>query len=136
MTSNDFIGGTKDTIESLLAEGASGGITRELFDHDDHKTTSMVEFTIMPITEASDAAGLNMGEAVAQGKDVLDRMKLVSSMFQRIRGATDVSGTVTNNMKPLSAVWGPLLQKIKIFTELVDEIAEVREQIIGYIAGL
>jgi hypothetical protein len=81
----------------------------------------------MAITEASDAAGLNMGEAVAQGKDVLDRMKLMSSMFQRIRGAADVSGTVTNNIKPLSAVWGPLLQKIKIFTELVDEIAEVRE---------
>jgi len=131
MTGNDFIGGTKDTIESLLAEGASGGITRELFDHDGHKTTSMLEFTIMSITEASDAADLNMGEAVAQGKDVLDRMKLMPSMFQRIRGATDVSGTVTNNIKPLSAVWGPLLQKIKIFTELVDEIAEVRKQIIG-----
>ncbi|KIM90604.1 hypothetical protein PILCRDRAFT_1868 [Piloderma croceum F 1598] len=79
----------------------------------------------MSITEASDAAGLNIGEAIAQGKDVLPRMKLMPSMFQRIRGATDVSGTVTNNIKPLSAVWGPLLQNIKIFIELVDEIAEV-----------
>ncbi|KIM87374.1 hypothetical protein PILCRDRAFT_814882 [Piloderma croceum F 1598] len=121
--SDDFIGGTKDMIESLLAEGPV--ITRELYKHDalgnQHKTQIILEFMISAMPMASDA-GLNMEEAVAQGKDALDHMKLMSSSFEPIQGA---SVTVVTNISSLSDVWAPLLQKVKLFTKFVDTIAQV-----------
>jgi hypothetical protein len=129
--SDNFIGGTKDTIELLLAEGASRGtITRELSKYDAHgnqrKTKSIVEFTIVTISKATDAAGLNMEEAFTQWRDPFQNMKPIPSSSQRIQAAVDISTVTNNNIKSLSDVWDPLLQKIKLFSELVDAIAEVR----------
>jgi hypothetical protein len=146
MGSDDFIGGVKETVESLLAEGASGGlyllilallsnmspplvITRELYKHDaqgnQNQTQIIIEFTIVAISTASDAAGLNMKEAVAQGKNAIDQMTLAPLSVGQIQGAVDTSPTVIGNIKSMSNTWGPLLQKIKLFTELVDGIAKV-----------
>jgi len=126
--SDSLIGATNGTIESLLAEGTVGAISRYLFKYDDHgnqtRTQTIVEFTISKASKA--AAGLNMKQAVVQGKDALDHMKSApSSVVEPIQGATDASTTVTNNIKSVSDTWGPLLQKIKLFSELVDKIAEV-----------
>jgi hypothetical protein len=147
-----FIGGTNGTIESLLAEGAGGGqqclsyvgsiyhvtsppplaITRDLLKNDARgnqtRTQTIVEFTIMAIpTEAPDAAGLNMEQAVAQGRAAFDHMKSVQSSVDPIQEAINTSATVINNIKSVSDTWGPLLQKIKLFSELVDAIVEVRD---------
>ena len=139
-----FIGGTKEGIMSLLAEGASGGlyllvlslfsdsnpplaITRELYNHDadgnQRKTQTILEFTIVATSEASDAAELNTKEAT----NALDRMKPVQSSVEPIQRAIDISATVINNIKSVSDTWDPFLQKIKLFSELVDAIAEVRD---------
>ena len=68
-----------------------------------------------------------MKQAVVQGKDALDHMKSApSSVVEPIQGAIDTSTTVANSVKSVSDTWGPLLQKIKLFTELVDGIAKVR----------
>jgi hypothetical protein len=144
--SDDFIGGVQETVESLLAEGASGGlyllilalfskistplaITRELYEHDaqgnQNKTQIIIEFTIVAISKASDATGLDMKEAVAQGKAAIDQMKRAPLPVGQIQGAVDSSPTVIGNIKSMSNTWGPLLQKIKLFTELVDGIAKV-----------
>jgi hypothetical protein len=109
-----FIGGTKGGIESLLAEGASGGlhllvsalfansnpplaITRELCKQDaggnQRKTQTILEFTIVAISKESDVTELKMEEAVAQGKNALDRMKPVQSWVEPIQGAVDTSAT-------------------------------------------
>ena len=82
----------------------------------------------MAISKASDAAGLNMKEAVAQGKGAVDQMKLAPSSVGQIQGAVDTSATVISKVKSMSNTWGPLLQKIKLFTELVDGIAKVRHE--------
>jgi hypothetical protein len=66
-----------------------------------------------------------MEEAVAQGKDALVHMKLAPSSFEPIQGAVDTSVAVVANIKSLTTTWGPLLQKVKLFTELVDGIAHV-----------
>ena len=78
------------------------------------------------MSKASVAADLNMKEAVAQGKGAVDRMKLAPLSVGQIQGAVDTSATVIGNIKSMSNTWGPLLQKIKLFTELVDGIAKVR----------
>jgi hypothetical protein len=126
--SDDFIGGVKETVESLLAEGASGGlylpiltlfsdmslplvITRELYKPDaqanQYKTQIIIEFTIIAISKASAAADLNMKEAVAQGKAAVDRMRPASLSLRQIQGAVDTSVTVISNIKSMSNSWGP-----------------------------
>ena len=141
-----FIGVTKDTIEVLLVEGAAGrlyifmlnlfannqsflAITRELCKYDPHgnrrKTGIIIEFTITTTSKASDAAGLNMEEAVTQGKNALVHMKQAPSSFEPIQGAVDTSVAVKANIKSLSTTWSPLLLKVKLLSELVDGIAQV-----------
>jgi hypothetical protein len=77
------------------------------------------------MSKASDSAGLNIEGAVAQAKDALVHMKLAPSSFEPIQGAVDTSVAVVTNIKSLSNTWGPLLQKVKLFSELVDGIAHV-----------
>ena len=77
------------------------------------------------MSSASDSARLNMEEAVSQGKDALVHMKLAPSSFEPIQGAVDTSAAGVTNIKSLSTAWGPLLQKVKLFSELVDGIAHV-----------
>ncbi|KIM75554.1 hypothetical protein PILCRDRAFT_669545 [Piloderma croceum F 1598] len=97
-----LIGGTKDAIKLLLAEGAAGAMSK-----------------------ASDPAGLNIEGAVAQAKDALVHMKLAPSSFEPIQGVVDTSVVVVTNIESLSNTWGPFLQKVKLFSELVDGIAHV-----------
>ena len=52
-----------------------------------------------------------MEEAVAQGKDMIDRVKLIASTEQA-QAAIDVSANVVNELKSAAITWGPLLQKI------------------------
>ena len=75
----------------------------------------------MAIPKASDAARLNIEEAVAQGKAALDHMKPEPSSVEPIQKVIDI--------KSVSDTWDPLLQKIKIFSELVDLIMEVRKRV-------
>jgi hypothetical protein len=69
-----------------------------------------------------------MDEAAAQGKDALNLMKPGLSSFEPIQGVLDTSTTAVDTAKSVSNIWGPFLQKLKLFTELVDTIAEVRRR--------
>ena len=106
-------------------------VTRELSKFDalgnPCKTQTIIEFTITAVPKASDAGVLNMEEAITQQKDVLDSMIPAPSSVKPIQEAVNTSATVLNNIRSVSAIWGPLLQKIKLFSELVDSIAEVRD---------
>jgi hypothetical protein len=42
------------------------------------------------------------------------------------REAVDTSGTVINNTNSVSDVWDLLLQKVRLFSELVDVITKAR----------
>jgi hypothetical protein len=146
---DEFIGGTKDTVESLLAEAAAGGlcivfsplslnkyplsvITRKLCKYDSRgnqrNIQTIIQFTIAAVSNASnvDASGLNLKDAVAQAKDALDHIKQAPSSLEPIQGIVDASVTVLDNAKSLANIWGRLLQKVKLLTDLVDKIAEVR----------
>ena len=105
-------------------------ITRDLCEYDGHgnqrKTQTIIEFAIVATSKASDAAELDMEAAVTQGNDDLDRMKLIHPSFEPIEGVVGTSATGIDDIKSLSDTWGPLLQKIRLFSELVDTIAEVR----------
>ena len=66
-----------------------------------------------------------MEEAVAEAKDALVHMKLAPSSIETAEGAVNTSVAVVTHIKSLTTTWGPLLQKIKLFTEFVDGIARV-----------
>jgi hypothetical protein len=67
-----------------------------------------------------------MEEAITQQNNVLDSMIPAPLSTNQIQEA-DTSATGLTNIRSVSATWGPLLQKIKLFSELVDSIAEVRD---------
>lgn len=77
------------------------------------------------MSKASDAPGLNMEEAVAQGKDALIHMMVAPSSLKPIQGTGNTSVAIVTNINSLSNTWGLLLQKVKLFSELVDGIAHV-----------
>lgn len=106
-------------------------VTRELCKFNglgnSYKTQTIIELTIMAIPEASDAGVLNIKEAITQQKDVLDNVIPAPSSINQIREAVDTSAAGLTNIRSVSAHWGPLLQKIRLFSELVDSITEVRD---------
>ena len=69
-----------------------------------------------------------MEEAVAEAKDALAHRKLAPSPFEPMQGAVNTSVAVVANITSLATTWGPLLQKVKLFTELVDGIARVSDR--------
>ena len=106
-------------------------ISRELRKYDSCgnqcSTQVFIEFSIVTISQAANADGLNTSEAVTRGKEALDRMKPAPSPLEPIQGVTNASANVIDNIKSVSNSWDPFLQKVKLFTELVDTIAEVRD---------
>jgi hypothetical protein len=66
-----------------------------------------------------------MEEAVTQGKQALENMASTPSSVERVQKAVDASETVTDGVTSIVNTWGPLLDKLKIFTEIVDKISEV-----------
>lgn len=104
-------------------------ITRQLSNDEvhgnQHQTQMVLEFTIAMVSRASDAVTLNMEEAVKQGKVALDGMKQDPSAVNAIQGAVDNSAIVIDAINSVSGFWHPLVEKLKLFSELVDSIAEV-----------
>ena len=62
-----------------------------------------------------------MEAAVAEAKDALVHMKLAPSSIGPMQDAVAVAANTTS----LTTTWEPLLEKVKLFTELVDGIARV-----------
>jgi hypothetical protein len=66
-----------------------------------------------------------MEEAVEGAKNALARMTQAPSSIEPMQGAINTSVAVVANIRSLATTWGPLLEKVKLFTEFVDEIARV-----------
>jgi hypothetical protein len=71
---------------------------------------------------------LNVEHAVSQGKYAFLRMKRAPSLFGPIQGAVDTSVAVATSIESSSTIWGQLLQKVTLFTKLVDRIAQVSDR--------
>ena len=66
-----------------------------------------------------------MEEAVAEVNDARVHMNLAPSLIEPMQGVVNTSVAVVANIERLTTRWGPLLEKVKSFTEFVDEIARV-----------
>jgi len=106
-------------------------VTRELSTYDAngtlHKTGIIVKFMIARYASSCSAAAMQADEAVTQGKDAHAQMTSTSrALVPLMQGAFEVSTTIMSNIPTITSNWAPLLEKIKLFTEIVDKISEVR----------
>jgi hypothetical protein len=119
---DDYIGELKDTIEILFANGTTNGkfhpsayrsidptlsivVTRNLRKVDkkgkSQELPTVIEFTISSFASLDGATNAQMDEAVGQARDAIS---LVSNVL---------------------TTWEPLLEKVKLFTEIMDTFTEV-----------
>jgi len=74
-----------------------------------------------------DSSKMMMDEAVAQSKTAIDQIKPLPSSLEHATGLVDDAFPVYNTIEPISATWGPFLQKVEQLTRIVDKISEVRD---------
>jgi hypothetical protein len=72
--------------------------------------------------------GISLFRRFKHSGDPVDNEKAISA-HQRAMDLPPEYPAVLNNIKSVSDTWRSLLQKIKLFSELVDSIAEVRYQV-------
>jgi hypothetical protein len=68
---------------------------------------------------------VTMEMAVIQGRQALENMTSAPSSVERVQNVIDASKAVNDNINSIVKTWDPLLDKLKIFTEIVNKIAEV-----------
>jgi hypothetical protein len=78
-----------------------------------------------PDGEEYNVAVTKMEEAVPQTRQALDQIASPPSSAQGIQTAVEVSTTIADHVQSAATTWGSLLDNIKLFTGLVDKIAEV-----------
>ena len=104
-------------------------MTRELCRYDANgtprKTNIVAKFTIIPHTTFASTANMQMGEAVAQGNDAFAHMASPQSSLEP-QQVVGISTIMVTTPRSIASAWGPFLDKIKVFTEIVDKISEVQ----------
>jgi hypothetical protein len=78
---------------------------------------TMLEFTITPVATSDEVRKEQLHEAVGEANDVVNMNPAPS-------GVDNVT-SVMNAVDTISTTWLPLLDKIRQFTDIVDEISEV-----------
>ena len=68
---------------------------------------------------------MNMNQALDQGKDTFNLMQTAPSLLGRIQEANDISTVVLDNAKSVAGTWDPFIEKLKIFTDIMDKISGV-----------
>ena len=76
-------------------------------------------------TQSSNAAHMEMDSNVARATAAFEQMRMAPSALERIQGAVGASTTIVENTTSIADTWDPLLQRLKLFTDIVDGISEV-----------
>jgi hypothetical protein len=89
-----------------------------------HVVLTSLEFTITSFATPDEAREAQLKEAVS-GAKVVDNMNLAPALVVQARNVVDGGTSAMNTMNTISATWVPLVDKIKLFTDLVDKASEV-----------
>ena len=102
----------------------SPAISRQLLKYNTKDNPPFIEFEI----------GMwSVDNVVVEANTAADAMKLTPTLLEGIPGLVEASTKVVATATPIVDTWDPLLQKIKLFTEAVDTISEVRFTSIEYL---
>ena len=89
-----------------------------------HEVQVVLQLAISPFATSDNAQEDQLNEAVSQVKGV-DNMNLAPSPLIDAGDLVDGAASYANTLISVTAAWGPLLDKVKRFTELVDKASEV-----------
>ena len=89
-----------------------------------HEVQAVLQLAISPFATSDNAQEDQLNEAVSQVKAV-DNMNLAPSPLIDAGDLVDGAASYANTLISVTAAWGPLLNKVKRFTELVDKASEV-----------
>jgi hypothetical protein len=141
---DDLVGSTKETIKSLLADG-TGGLSKQLHgvfptlnvfsvaiarvlskpNADKALSQTIIEFSISVGTQPSNASHMEMDDSVTKATTALGRIRMEPSTLGHAEGAVSTFTTISQKTTSTAASWDPLVQRIKLFTTIVDGISEV-----------
>jgi hypothetical protein len=147
---DDYIGGLKDTVEILFANGTINGmfhaseyrsinsiptppivVTRNLRKNDKNGNSqeipTIMEFTISSFASSDEATIAQLDEVVEQAKEAYKHIG-TSPSVEASASTRDVVGVAVDAIPSVTNVltaWEPLLEKVKLFTEIMDKITEV-----------
>jgi hypothetical protein len=88
---------------------------------------TVIEFTISSFVSSDEATNAQMDKAVGQAKEAYKHIG-PSSLAAVTESAGDAGGVVVDaipSVNDVLAAWEPLLEKVKLFTEIMDKFAEV-----------
>ena len=91
------------------------------------QTQPIIEFsiTVASGTQPSNVPYMEMDDGVTKATAAFEQMRVAPPMLEHIEDAVGPSTTIVENVTSMAATWDPLIQRIKLFTEIVDGIAEV-----------
>ena len=98
-------------------------ISRQLLKYNTKDNPPFIEFEI---------GKRSVVDVVDEANTAADAMKLAPTQLERVLGLVETSTEVVATATPIVDTWDPLLQKIKLFTEAVDTISDVRFTLIWY----
>jgi hypothetical protein len=100
-------------------------VTRNLRKNDKkgniQEVPTAIEFTISLFGTSVEATITWANEAVSQAKEAYDHIVPSPSAYDAVGEAVDAIPSVNDAL----AAWEPLLEKLKLCTEIVEKIAEV-----------
>jgi hypothetical protein len=68
---------------------------------------------------------MEMNDGVMRATTAFEHMVVAPSTSEHIEDAVSASTMTVENMTSITATWDPLIQKLQIFTGIVDGISEV-----------
>jgi len=114
---------------AVLSDYSMIAVTRKLSKHDEHGTLrelrDVIEFSASSLTTPAIAMELQAKYVSEQAKDALVQMHSSPSSVGPINNAINEIDSMMNVVS-LTNTWDPLLKNIKLFTKIVDGIADVR----------
>ena len=98
-------------------------ISRQLLKYNTKNNPPFIEFEIRK---------WSVDNVVAEANTAADAMRSAPTQLERVLGLVGTSTEVVATATPIVDTWDPLLQKIKLFTEAVDTISDVRFTLIWH----
>jgi hypothetical protein len=89
-----------------------------------HEDQAVIEFTLAPFATSDDGIKDRLNEAVTEANNV-DSMNPAPSGMIDAGNVVDAVISTNNTVIQISATWNSLLDKIELFTKIVDGISEV-----------
>jgi hypothetical protein len=106
-------------------------VTRNLRKNDkkgnSQELATVIEFNIVSFASSFEATKAQMDQAVDQAKEAYKHIG-PSPSAAAVASACDIVGVtvdVTPSVSNVLTAWEPFLEKVKLFTEIIDQFAEV-----------